>query len=259
VSADSLLSGRTALVSGGSRGIGRAICLALADSGANVAVNYRQDESAARETVAAAVASGAEAEPYQASVDSDAEVASLVERVVDRFGGLDLLVNNAGRSSRPGMVADTEPADLERTIATMAFGSHYLCRRALPSLRDHGGDIVFISSQSAVQHNPYGAPYNMAKAAVESLAYTLAQEEGKNGIRVNIVAAGLVDTDLGRKVARAATGIDNFDKLADRYALGRAVRAADVAAAVRFLVSQDAATVTGQRVAVDAGGFRVAG
>jgi NAD(P)-dependent dehydrogenase (short-subunit alcohol dehydrogenase family) len=259
VSPERTLAGRTALVSGGGRGIGRAICLALAAAGANVAVNYRQNEAAARETVAAAVASGADAEAYQASVDSDAEVADMVNSVGQRFGGLDLLVNNAGRSSRPGMVAVTEPADLERTIATMAFGSHYLCRRALPSLRAHGGDIVFVSSQSAIQHNPYGAPYNMAKAAVESLAYTLAQEEAKNGIRVNIVAAGLVDTDLGRRVAKAATGIDDFTKLADRYALGRAVRAEDVAAAVRFLVSQDAATVTGQRIAVEAGGFRVAG
>jgi NAD(P)-dependent dehydrogenase (short-subunit alcohol dehydrogenase family) len=256
VSAPGPLAGRVALVTGASRGIGRAIALALAADGAAVAVNYRRDEESAKRTAADIAAAGGTVALYRASVESPDEDAAMVEAVRADLGDVDLLVNNAGASSRGRPVADTEVDDLERTIAVMAFGSHHLCRLVLPGMRGRPrGDIVFVSSQSAVQHNPFGAPYNMAKAAQESLAFTLAQEEARHGIRVNVVAAGLVDTDLGRKVARAAARVEDIHDLDARFALGRVCTPEDIAGAVRFLVSPAAEQITGQRVAVDAGGL----
>lgn len=250
------LEGRVALVTGASRGIGRAIAIGLAEDGADVAVNYRKNDAGANETVAAVRDLGRQAEAYQADVASWDQVKAMVDAVVERFGHVDILVNNAGVSSRGNRVSDTELSDLERVIGTMALGSHHTCQLVLPSMRERErGDIVFISSQSAVLHGPFGAPYNMAKSAQESLAYTLAQEEGRKGIRVNIVAAGLVNTDMGRKVAKAAAGAEDIHDLDGRFGLGRVNEPEDVAAAVRFLVSDVASQITGQRLAVDAGGM----
>lgn len=250
------LEGRVALVTGASRGIGRAIAVGLAADGADVVVNYRKDEGAAEETVAAVREQGREAMAIQADVSSWDQVKAMVDGVVERFDHVDLLVNNAGLSNRGGRVSDTELSDLERVMGTMALGSHHVCQLVLPSMRTRPrADIVFVSSQSAVQHNPYAAPYNMAKSAQESLAYTLAQEEARNGIRVNIVSAGLVNTDMGRKVAKAAAGADDIHDLDTQFGLGRVNEPEDIAGVVRFLVSETAAQVTGQRLAVDAGGM----
>src|SRR5690606_4822207 len=129
------LSGRVALVTGGGRGIGKAISLALAQDGAAVAVNYRRDEETARETVAEIERAGGRAKAYSASVeDWDADQA-MVEAVIADFGHIDILVNNAGIASRGQSVADTDPAEMERVVRTHAFGPHYLSKLVLPSMR----------------------------------------------------------------------------------------------------------------------------
>ncbi len=127
----------------------------------------------------------------------------------------------------------------------------------LPSMREQPrGDIVMISSNSAITNDPYAANYNMAKAAQESLAFTLAKEEARNGIHVNIVVPGLSNTEMGRRLVKAAMKIDEIHDLNDRFPLGRVCEPEDTANAVRFFVSDAASNVTGQRMVVDGGGFK---
>lgn len=253
------LDGRVALISGGGRGIGRGISQALAAEGAAVAVNYRRDREAADATVAAISAAGGRAMAYGASVDDADADAAMVEQVVADLGPVDVLVANAGVASRGLGVADTDPAEVSRLIATHAISAHHLSRLVLPGMRAAArGDIVMISSVATATMAGYGAPYNMAKAALEALAMTLAKEEAPNGIHVNVVAPGLVETDMGLRLARAFTGDRSLDDLRtlDRAApFGRVCQPADVAAVVVWLCSDGAGYVTGQRIQVDGGGL----
>ncbi|MCM6772221.1 SDR family oxidoreductase [Nocardia sp. CDC159] len=249
------LAGRVALVTGAGRGIGRAIALALAADGADVAINYRADDGAARETVAAVEAVGRRAIAVRASVDSVEEDERMVERVLGELGPVDILVNNAGIASRGRFVADTDPAELLRVLATHALGAHHVTRLILPAMRTRPrGDIVMISSTAVAQHAAGSAPYAMAKSALEALALTLAKEERRHGIRVNIVAPGLVDTEMGRRLVRAVAGIDDIHQLDAAAPFGRVCRPEDVANTVRFLVSNRAEYLTGQKIHVDGGG-----
>ena len=247
---------RVALVTGGDRGIGRAIVLGLAADGFDVAVNYRKDNEAAERTVADAEALGRKAAAFCCSVESAEQDEAMVADVVSTFGRLDALVNNAGVPGRGGAVADTDLGDLERVMGTIALGAFYLSRLAVPHLRAAGGGhVVMISSQSTVSYDPYGSPYNMAKSAQEALAYTLAKEEAANRIRVNIVGSGLTNTDMGRRLVKGAFGAEDIHQLNDHFGLGRVNEPEDVAAVVRFLLSPAGDQVTGQRYAVDGGGF----
>jgi NAD(P)-dependent dehydrogenase (short-subunit alcohol dehydrogenase family) len=250
------LSGRVALVTGGGRGIGKAISLALAGDGATIAVNYRRDEDAANETVAEIEKAGGKAKAYAASVeDWDADKA-MVEAILADFGHIDILVNNAGIASRGQSVADTDPAEMERVVRTHAFGPHYLAKLVLPSMRQQGrGDIVMISSVAARGLGPMGAPYNMGKAAMEALAMTLFKEERRYNVRVNIVAPGLTETEMGTRLAKATQGVQSMRDIDKRSPFGRVCQPEDIAEAVRFLVSDHAFYITGQRIEVDGGGM----
>jgi 3-oxoacyl-[acyl-carrier protein] reductase len=247
------LDGRVALVTGGGRGIGRAICLALAEDGADVALTYRRDADAARETVAAIEALGRRAAAYAGSVDSlDDDEATVASAIAD-LGPIGLLVNNAGVASRGRAVADTDPEEPGRLLAAHAIGPHHLCRLVLPGMREQPrGDIVFISSAATDHMAANGAPYNMAKAAMEALAMTLAKEEQRHGIHVNVVAPGLVETEMGRRLVKAG-GIEDISTLHPHMPFGRVCQPEDVAAVVRFLVSDAAGYVTGTRIRVDGG------
>ncbi len=248
------LAGRVALVTGGGRGIGRAIALGLAEDGADVAVNYRRDETSAVETVASIERLGRRARAFRASVDSWAEDQAMVEEVLATFGHVDILVNNAGLASRGHSVADTDPAELERVVRTHAFGPHFLAKLVLPSMRTRPrGDIVMISSAATRFHGPNGAPYNMGKAAMEALAFTLAKEERRHDIRVNVVAPGLVETEMGRRLVHATRGVDNLREIDDAMPFGHVCTPEEVADVVRFLVSDAARYVTGERIYVDGG------
>src|SRR6266508_2792488 len=245
------LEGRVALVTGGGRGIGKAISLALAEDGADIAVNYRADENAARETVGEIEQLGRRAIAVQASVDSLDDDERMVREVVDVFGFVDILVNNAGIASRGRGVSDTDPAELERVIRTHAIGPHHLCRLVLPAMRERErGDIIMISSVATLGYAANGAPYNMGKAALEALEFTLSKEEQPNGIRVNVVAPGLVETEMGRRLVKGAAGIDDIRSLDAMSPFGRVCQPEDVANVVRFLVSDGAGYVSGQKVNV---------
>ena len=248
------LEGRVALVTGGSRGIGRAIALALAEDGADVAINYRRDEDAARDTVSAIVSRGRKARAYQASIDRLEEDERMVEAVLAELGPVDILVNNAGLASRGQTVVDTDPAELERVVRTHAFASHHLCKLVVPGMRTRPrGDVIMISSVATLYQAAGGAPYTMAKAAMEALAMTLAKEERPNGIHVNVVAPGLVETEMGRRLIKATAGVTDMRSLDASMPFGRVCQPEDVANVVRFLVSERAGYLTGEKINVHAG------
>jgi NAD(P)-dependent dehydrogenase (short-subunit alcohol dehydrogenase family) len=250
------LTGRVALVTGAGRGIGKAIAVGLAADGADIAVNYRKNDDAAAETVATIERLGRRAVAYAAPVDDVAACVDMVERVVADFGAVDILVNNAGIASRGHTVADTDPAELDRVWRTHAFGAWTCSKLVLPSMRTRPrGDIVMISSAAVVYMAANSAPYNMAKAALEALAWTLSKEERRNGIHVNVVAPGLVDTEMGRRLVKGALGVENIRTMDDRSPFGHVCSPEEVADVVRFVVSERASYVTGQRIGVDGGPF----
>jgi NAD(P)-dependent dehydrogenase (short-subunit alcohol dehydrogenase family) len=256
------VDGRIALVTGGGRGIGRGISELLAAEGAAIGVNYRRDADSAADTVASIRAAGGVASAFQGSVDDPDACASVIDAVVSELGGLDILVCNAGIASRGNSVADTDPGEMQRVVAAHAFGPHHLARLALPHLRSRGrdsgrSDIVMISSIATSNYSANGAPYNMGKAAMEALAFTLAKEERVNGIRVNIVAPGLVETEMGVRLARAITGNRDMQDLRQLDAaapFGRVCQPVDVANVVLWLCSAGAAYITGQRIVCNGGG-----
>jgi NAD(P)-dependent dehydrogenase (short-subunit alcohol dehydrogenase family) len=249
------LSGRVALVTGASRGIGRAIALALAEDGADVAVNYRKDADAAQETVAAIAKLGRRARAWSASVDDADACERMVDAAVSTLGPIDILVHNAGIASRGQSIEKTDPAELARVVAIHALGPHRLTQLVLPHMKTRPrGDVIMISSVATLNHAAFGAPYNMAKAAMESLAFTLAKEVKKNGIRVNVVAPGLVETEMGRRLMKATAGVDDLRKLDASMPFGRVCQPEDVANAVRWLVSDRAGYVTGEKLNVWGGG-----
>jgi NAD(P)-dependent dehydrogenase (short-subunit alcohol dehydrogenase family) len=178
------------------------------------------------------------------------------------MGALDILVLNAGIASRGQSVVDSEPAEFERVVRTHAFGAWYLCHEAVPHLRRRPrGDVVMISSVASMSHGVNGTPYNMGKAALESLAFTLAKEERPYNIHVNVVAPGLVETEMGRRLARAVAGVKDLRKIDEIMPFGRVCQPSDVADVVRFFCSDKAGYLTGERLYVWGGGqdWRAAG
>ena len=249
------LNGRVALVTGAGRGIGRAIAAALAEDGAEVAVNYRRDDDAAEEAVAEIKAAGGKAKAYRASVDNLDEVTAMVADIGREMGPIGILINNAGIASRGQSVADTDPAEMERVVRVHAFGPFYLSKLVLPMMRDLGrGDIIMISSVATDSYGAFGNPYNMGKAAMEALAFTMAKEEHRNNIRTNIVAPPLVETDMGRRLVKARSGIEDLRELDAGMPFGHVCQPDDIANTVRYLVSDMNSYVNGQRIAVDGGG-----
>lgn len=250
------LDGRVALVTGGNRGIGAAIARGLAADGADVAVSYRRDSESATGTVAGIEALGRRAVAYQAPLDDLEAAQALAASVLDDFGHVDILVHSAGIASRGMTVADTDPAEIERLFRVHALSAFVLCKQLVPQMRERPrGDVVMISSAATVYWGPNSSPYNMGKAALEALARTLAKEERRHGIRVNVVAPGLVDTEMGRRLAKATRGADDIHELDASSPFGHVCTVEEVADVVRFVVSDAGGYVTDQRIGVDGGTF----
>lgn len=255
MSEDKFLHDRVALVTGGGRGIGRAISIALAAAGATVAVNYRRDENAARTTVEEIRASGGAAEMFLASVDRVEQCENLIQRITSEIGAITILVNNAGIASRGLSLVETPSGEIFQLLSTHVISAHALCRLVVPDMRTaERGDIVMISCASALHPLANGAPYTMAKVALENLAFSLAQEEREHGIKVNVIAPGLVDTEMGRRLMRARAGVINIRELDDVSPYGHVCQPEEVANLVMYLVSPQNTYMTGERLTYDGGG-----
>lgn len=205
------LKGRVALITGGDRGIGKGIALALAQDGADVAIYYRRDEASANETKAEVQNLGRKFLALQVDISDYDKLKEAVVKTVEILGKVDILVNNAGIVSRGRLVADTDAEELQRVFQTNVFGPFTLTRLILPCMRQQPrGDIIFISSDATVTCAPRQAPYAMTKVSLEVFAKCLAKEERPHGIRVNAIAPGIVETDMGRRLVKGARGVENI-------------------------------------------------
>lgn len=243
------LDGRIALVTGASRGIGRAIALEFAREGAHVAVNFRKQAEAAADTVRAIEALGRKAVAIPADVAEWAACQHLVEAAEAALGPLDIVVANGGIASRPGAVADLPVEEWHRVMNTDLHGCFYTVKAAVPGmLARRRGVILTISSVGADRCAPGGAPYYAAKAAVNALTRTLANEVAAHGIRVNAIAPGVVLSDMGERMVRAVG-----PELIAAIPLGRAGQPEEIGKLAAFLASDDAAWITGKIYRIDGG------
>lgn len=245
------LAGRVVLVTGSSRGIGAEVAVKASAAGAQVAVHYRHAADAAAATVARARDAGGEAEAFAADLRHGDQAELLVGQVIERFGRVDGLVNNAG-VTQVSPFLDITPEVWEEVIATDLSAAFYTCRAAIPSMLDKGaGVIVNVASRLGQMGVAETAAYSAAKAGLIGLTRALAMEFGARGIRVNTVApfvtvtdmaADLVDSEEGRRRLRGAP-------------LGRFATAAEVADTVLFLLSDESALYTGQTLNPNAGAY----
>jgi len=244
------LEGRIALVTGGSRGIGRAIAIALGARGARVVVNYTANEAAANETAAAVGAAGGSGIVKRFDVADGAAVDAAIKQLVASEGGLHILVNNAGVAVN-ALTLGAKDADWKRSLDVNLTGTFHCTRAALRPLmkvRD-AGRIINITSITAEMGSAGQAPYVAAKAAVIGLTKTWAREYASRGITVNAVSPGYIDTDMTASELPAA----RREELIKAIPLGRVGRPEDVAAAVAYLAGPAASYVTGEVLRVNGG------
>ena len=246
-------AGKRALVTGGSRGIGRAVCLELAQRGADVAFVYRSRDADAETTRLAIEAAGRRALALKAELAEAWAVDDAVARAAARLGGIDVVVQAAGAMVEWRDVADIDPATWDRFLAVDLSGAFYVIHASLPHLRAAGGGaIVAISSIAAQMCQPRNAQGAAAKAGLEALVRVVAREEGRRGIRANAVAIGLTDTDMGR-AAFAEWGPETTERVVRGIPLRRIGTPEEVARAVCFLAGPDGAYITGKVLQVDGG------
>ncbi len=242
------LEGKMALVTGASRGIGRAIAVALAEAGADVAVNYSGSESAAAETAAAIEALGRKAMLVKADVGKADAFEGMVKDVIDAFGGIDILVNNAG-ITRDNLIMRMKEEEFDQVIETNLKGVFNGIKAVTrPMMKQRAGRIINISSVVGVLGNPGQANYVAAKAGVIGLTKASARELASRGITVNCVAPGFIETDMTDKLPA-----EMREQLSGQIPLARLGQPQDIAAAVRYLASDAAAYMTGQTLHVDGG------
>ena len=248
------LVGRTALITGASRGIGRSIAERFAAEGANLAIHYASNSTAALEVAAIAEKRGVQARVYKADIGDQKQCYRLADEVVREFEQLDILINNAGLGStsiqRPS-ISDATDAQWDQLMSVNFWGPVWLCRVLVPHMRRAPrSDVIVMSSiATKVLSSGFGV-YAVSKTALEAMAHTLAREEKPNGMRVNIIAPGLVDTDMGQSVV-AATGRGSNLRDADANSpFGFVCTPADIAATALYLCSEDGRYITNQRIQV---------
>ncbi len=239
---------RTILVTGGSRGIGRGICLAFARSGNHIYFNYSSAGEAAAQTEKLVAEAGGTATGIQVNVASEKEVIGFVARALDETGRVDVLVNNAG-ITRDGLIVRMKEADWEEVLNINLKGA-FLCTKAVtkPMMKQRYGRIINVSSVVGVSGNPGQANYVASKAGIIGLTKGVARELASRGITANVVAPGYIETDMTADLPDKAK-----DAMVSQIPLGRAGTPEDIAAAVVFLASDQAAYITGQVLHVSGG------
>lgn len=246
------LEGQVALVTGGSRGIGRGIALELARDGADVLVNYRKGKDAAEETARQIRALGRRAVVAEGDVSSYQAVVALVDRAVAELGSLEIVVANSGVASRPSAIATMDVKEWHRVIDVDLHGVFYTCRAAVPKLLERKrGCVIVVSSVGADLCAPFGAPYYAAKAAVNALTKVLARELAPEGIRVNAIAPGYVSSDMGDRMAKAL----GEETLLAGIPLRRAGTPEEIGKLAAYLASADASWITGKIYRIDGGAW----
>ena len=242
------LTGRVALVTGASRGIGRAIATRLAGQGAKVVINYVANAEAAAQVVREIEAAGGTAAAVRADVSQAEQAQALVEQTLKLYGQLDILVNNAG-ITRDTLLMRMSEEDWDAVLDTNLKGAFHCMKAACrPMIRQRYGRIVSVSSVSGIVGNAGQANYSAAKAGLHGLSKAVARELASRNVTVNVVAPGFVETDLTAGLS------DELKAMAvSRTLMGRFGKPADIAAAVACLVSEEAGFITGQILAVDGG------
>ena len=239
---------KIALVTGGGRGIGRAICLELAARGATVIVNYNRSAAAAAEVVALIESAGGSGRPMQTDVSNAEQVAAMFKAITADYGKIDILVNNAGMT-RDNVIMMMKPDDFDIVIETNLRSCWLCCKTAARSMmRKRSGSIINITSVVGIAGNGGQTNYAASKAGVIGLTKSLAKEVAVRGIRVNAVAPGFIETDMTADLAD-----DLRKKAVEAIPLGRMGAPQDIAKAVAFLASDEAAYITGQTLVVDGG------
>ena len=239
---------RVALVTGGSRGIGRAIAIELAQQGCSVAVNYASRADAAEEVVTAITEAGGTAIAVEADVSDTGAVAVMFDTVTEKLGRVTVLVNNAG-ITQDNLTLRMSEEEFDRVIA-VNLKATFLCTKAAlrGMLREKWGRIINISSVAGISGNPGQANYAASKAGVIAMAKSVAKEVGSRGITANAVAPGFIATDM-----TAALGDEANDAAAGSIAVGRLGTPEEIAATVAFLASDAAGYITGETIVVDGG------
>jgi 3-oxoacyl-[acyl-carrier protein] reductase len=241
-------SGQVALVTGGSRGIGRACCVALAKRGAKVAINYAGNEEAAAQTAALVTAAGAESKLLRFDVSDAAAGAKAIEELVASWGRVDILVNNAGIAI-DGLLLRLKDEDLERQLAVNVKGAILLSKAvAKPMMKQRQGAIVNVSSVVGEMGNAGQSVYAATKAALFGFTKSVARELASRNIRVNAVAPGFIDTDMTQAIAEPQR-----QKMLEIIPAARLGTAEEVANAVVFLASKESAYITGEILRVNGG------
>jgi 3-oxoacyl-[acyl-carrier protein] reductase len=242
------LEGKVALVTGASRGIGRAIALSLAEAGADVAVNYAGSEQAAADVVQTIESMGRQAIKIRANVGNAEEAEGMVKEVIERFGKLDILVNNAG-ITRDNLIMRMKEEEFDQVINTNLKGV-YNCLKAVtrPMMKQRSGRIINISSVVGSLGNPGQANYVAAKAGVIGLTKAAAKELAPRGITVNAVSPGFIVTDMTDQLTD-----DQKQAILQQIPLGTLGQPENIAKTVSFLASDDAVYITGQNIHVDGG------
>jgi 3-oxoacyl-[acyl-carrier protein] reductase len=240
--------GRVAIVTGGGRGIGRAVAVRLAKEGANVAITYRSNDAAAEEAAEEVRAAGAQSEIFQGDVATPEDVAALFEGVGEALGRVEILVNNAGLT-RDNLMMRMKESEFDEVLRTNLKGT-YLCTRAAlrPMIRARWGRIVNISSVVGLVGNAGQANHAASKAGIIGFTKSVAREVAQRGITANVVAPGYVETELTQSLTD-----DIKDQIKSQVPAGRFAEAEEVAGVVAFLAGEDAGYVTGQTLAVDGG------
>lgn len=245
------LAGKVAVVTGASRGIGRAIALELGEQGASVMVNFRSQAEQADQVVSAIQSAGGQAQAFQADVGRFTEAEALIKGALDAFGDLHILVNNAG-ITRDGLLITMSEQDWDQVMQTnlkSAFNCSKVAVRHM--IRRRQGRIIMITSVSGQIGNAGQSNYSASKAGQIGFTKALAREVARRNVTVNAVAPGFIETDIWTSVPAAVK--ENIDAMQEMIPLGRVGEPEDVAKAVAFLASDDAAYITGQVLSVDGG------